>query len=286
MTSVSASHTALPVEGAAALDPIASDSPQSAVDHELTRDPIVRGRVLLWQPRVGYRFSIDPILLADFAGAAPLGRVADIGAGVGIVGLLLGKCDPAAQVTLIELQPRLAALCRRNAQDNGLAERAQVVQGDVRAATLRSALPGASFDLVASCPPYYPLGQGGVNPQGEEAIARHEVHLPLADLVRAARRLLRFRGRFAVVYPTPRLTELLAVMQAEGLTPIRLRVVHAYADEPGQRVLVEGCKGSKSSLVIEPPLYLRSRATPSIGGGGDYTEEARRILGDAGPLAV
>jgi tRNA1Val (adenine37-N6)-methyltransferase len=249
-------------------------------DHELSRDPIVRGRVTLWQPRVGYRFSVDPILLADFVGTAPLGRVADIGAGVGIVGLLLGASDPDARVTLIELQPRMAALSRRNAQENGLGERTQVVQGDVRAPAMRQVLPGASFDLVASCPPYYPLGQGGVNPQGEEAIARHEVHLPLADLVRAARRLLRFRGRFAVVYPTPRLTELMAVMQAEGLTPVRLRIVHPYADEPGQRVLVEGRKGSKSSLVINPPLYLRTRATPSQGGGGDYTEEARRILGD------
>jgi len=254
-------------------------------DHELSHDPIVRGRVTLWQPRIGYRFSIDPILLADFVGAAPLGTLADIGAGVGIVGLLLAKSDPSARVTLVELQPRLAALCRRNAQENGVADRTQVVQGDVRAAALRSALPGATFDLVASCPPYYPLGQGGVNPQGEEAIARHEVHLPLADLVRAARRLLRFRGRFAVVYPTPRLTELLSVLSAEGLTPVRLRVVHPYADEPGQRVLVEACKGSKSSLLIEPPLYLRCRSVPSQGGGGDYTEEARRILGDAGPLS-
>lgn len=271
---------------AAAQPDAPSDAHGAVADSELSRDPIVRGRVTLWQPRVGYRFSVDPILLADFVGAGSLGRIVDIGAGVGIVGLLLGAADPAADVTLVELQPRLAALCRRNAQENGLGPRTHVVQGDVRAASMRSALAGASFDLVASCPPYYPLGQGGVNPQGEEAIARHEVHLPLSDLVRAARRVLRFRGRFAVVYPTPRLTELLAVLQAEGLTPVRLRVVHPYANEPGQRVLVEARKGSKSSLAIEPPLYLRTRATPSHGGGGDYTEEARRILGDSATLSA
>lgn len=260
--------------------PSAIPPADSLGDSDLSRDPIVRGRVSLWQPRIGYRFSIDPILLASFVGNGPLGTIADIGAGVGVVGLLLGQADASARVTLVELQPRLATLCQRNAAENGMADRTNVVQGDVRSAGLRQALAGASFDVVASCPPYYPLGQGGVNPTDEEAIARHEVHLPLADLVRAARRMLRFRGRFAVVYPTPRLPELLSVLCAEGLNPTRLRIVHPYAGEPGQRVLVEGCKGSKSSLVIEPPLYLRTRATPSQGGGGDYTEEARRILGD------
>ncbi len=246
----------------------------------LSRDPILRGRLALWQPRAGYRFSIDPILLAEFAALPSLGRVVDIGAGCGIVGLLLATRDAAAQVTLVELQPRLATLCRRNAIENQLASRVKVVQGDIRSPALRSDLAGASYDLVVSCPPYYVLGRGGVNPTDEEAIARHEVHLPLADLVRAARRLLRPRGRFVVVYPTPRLPELFVALAEQHLTPTRLRIVHPYADEPGQRVLLEAQKGARSSLVIEPPLYLRSRSVPSPGGGGDYTDEAKRILGD------
>lgn len=246
----------------------------------LSRDPIVRGRLTLWQPRVGYRFSIDPILLADFAGGSGGGRVVDIGAGCGIVGLLIGAKDPVAQVTLVELQPRLAAICRRNAIENGLSERTVVVQGDIRSPDRRRDLPGASYDAVVSCPPYYVLGRGGVNPTDEEAIARHEVHLPLQDLVRAARRLLRPRGRFVVVYPTPRLPELFVALAEQHLTPTRLRIVHPYADEPGQRVLLEAQKGARSSLSIVPPLYLRQRSQPIRGGGGDYTDEAKRILGD------
>ena len=244
----------------------------------LSCDPIVRGHITLWQPRVGYRFSIDPILLADFVGAPPFGKLVDIGAGVGVVGLLLGRSDPASHVTLVELQPRLAQLCRRNARENGVADRCTVVEGDVRGAAMKTHLPGARFDLVTSCPPYYPLGQGGVNPDGEEAIARHEIPLPLSDLVHAARRLIGFRGRFAVVYPTPRLPELMAALLAEHLTPTRLRVVHPYEGEPGQRVLVEARKGARSSLRIEPPLILRTRGTN--GGPSAYTDEARRILGD------
>lgn len=240
---------------------------------ELTCDPILRGRLTLFQPKVGYRFSLDPLLLADFVGPAPLGRVADLGAGVGIVGLTLAKNDPAAPLTLVELQPRLAALCRKNAAHNGLTERVTVVQGDLLAASTQKQLPGAGFDLVASCPPYYPLGQGGVNPDGEEAIARHELRLPLPDLIRAARRLIGFRGRLAVVYPSNRLPELLAAMLSCGLQPTRLRLVHPHEGEPAQRVLVEAQKGARAQLAIEPPLYVRN-------ADGSYTAEARRALGE------
>jgi tRNA1Val (adenine37-N6)-methyltransferase len=242
----------------------------------LSRDPILRGRLVLWQPQKGYRFSIDPLLLADFVGTSqgPLGRLCDIGAGVGVVGLLLGKSDPRAQVTLVELQPRLAELCRKNAAENGLADRCTVVEGDVLSAPVRKLLPGAGFDLVASCPPYYQVGRGGVNPDSEEAIARHELHLPLGELVRAARRLVGFRGRVALVYPSPRLPELLSSLQSAGLTPTRLRLVHPHPGEPAQRALVEGRKGARGGLDILPPLFLRHP-------DGNYTDEARRILGES-----
>lgn len=240
---------------------------------ELTEDPILRGRLTLLQPRVGYRFSLDPLLLADFVGAGPLGRVADLGAGCGVVGLLLGRADAQAQVTLVELQPRLAQLCRQNAARNGLAERVSVVEGDLLDRAMRAALPGASFDLVASCPPYYQLGRGGVNPTSEEAIARHELRLPLPDLVRAARRLLGFRGRAALVYPSPRLGELLGELAAAGLQPVRLRLMYPRPGEPAQRALVEARKGARADLVIEPPFYVRDLE-------GSYTPEARRALGE------
>lgn len=258
------------------------DGPGEVDLGEITCDPILRGRLRLWQPRIGYRFSVDPLLLADFVLHAthpepgfgqPPAHAADIGAGVGVVGLALAVSLPATQVTLVELQPRLAALSRKNIVENDLSGRCRVVQADVLAPATRRLLPGAGFDLVASCPPYYPLGQGGVNPGSEEAIARHELRLPLPDLVRASRRLLGFRGRLALVYPSPRLPELLAALVECGLAPRRMRLVHPFRGEPAQRVLIEAQKGARGSLVIEPPLYLREDS-------GVYTPEARRALGE------
>jgi tRNA1Val (adenine37-N6)-methyltransferase len=243
---------------------------------ELTRDEILRGRLVVWQPRDGYRFAVDPLLLVDFVGReAQVADACDLGAGSGVIALGLALAFPEARVTAVELQPRLAELARRNVDENRLGARVSVVQADLAdAAAARAALPGASFDLAASNPPFRPLGEGDANPAAEEAIARHEVRLALADVAREARRALRPGGRCAIVYPAERLTALLGTLDGEGLRPLRLRLVHARPGEPARRALVEARKGARGHLVVEPPLLLRDV-------DGEYSADARRALGEA-----
>ena len=222
----------------------------------------------MWQPRAGYRFSIDPLLLVDFV-RPPYGRVVDFCTGCGVVGLGLLSRDQAAQATLVELQARLASLARRNAEDNGMAARAAVVEGD-----LKSALPdgGAAFDVAVANPPYRTLDEGPASPDEEVAIAQHELRVSVGEVIAAMRRALVPGGRAALVYPAARVAHLLAALDGAGLRPVRARFVHPRADEPANRVLVEAHKGARGPLVVEPPLFVRD--------GAGYTAEAARLLGD------
>jgi len=228
----------------------------------------LRGRLTLWQPRAGYRFSIDPLLLVDFV-RPPYGRVVDFCAGCGVVGLGLLSRDDAATATLVELQPRLAELARRNAEDNGMGARATVAHGD-----LRAALPdgGAAFDVAVANPPYRTLDEGPASPDEEVAIAQHELRVGAGDVAAAMRRVLVPGGRAALVYPAARVAHLLSALDAAGLRPLRARFVHPRAGEPANRVLVEAVKGARGALVVEPPLVVRDDA--------GYTAEAARLLGD------
>jgi tRNA1Val (adenine37-N6)-methyltransferase len=244
---------------------------------ELTRDEILRGRLVVWQPREGYRFAVDPLLLVDFVGEVRglrVARACDLGAGTGVIALAVALKWPEARVTAVELQPRLAALARKNVDENQLADRVAVVEADLAdAAAARAALPGASFDLALSNPPYRPLGEGDCNPRDEEAIARHELRLTLAGVCAELRRALEPGGRAALVYPAERLGALYAALDAEDLRPRRLRLVHPRADQPATRVLVEARKGQRGNLVVEPPFVLRD-------ADGHYTPDARRALGE------
>jgi tRNA1Val (adenine37-N6)-methyltransferase len=228
----------------------------------------LRGRLQLWQPRDGYRFSIDPLLLIDFF-SPPLGRVIDFCAGVGVIGLGALLRDPTATATLVELQPELATLAERNARDNGMSARVAVRQLDLR----QLSDGGAQFDTAVANPPYRTLDEGPASPERQIALAQHELELTLPQLMAQMRRVLVPGGRALVVFPAARAPALLAALEGEALRPRRLRCVHPRGDEPANRVLVAAHKGARGPLSIDPPLILRH-------ADGTYTDEALRILGE------
>lgn len=254
---------------------------QAAVDEpgpEETLDAVLRGRLRLIQPRRGARVSLDALLLADFAARTArrprLGRVLDLGCGGGVVALALAARDPAAVLTGVELQPALAALARRNAALNGAAERFDVVEGDLRRARELPLRP-ASFDLCVANPPFQRQGAGRVAPGAQRALSRAEVSCTVDDVVAAARRFLRDRGRFAVVFPAERLADLMAGLARSGFGPRIVRQVQSVADEPARRVLVEAARGYRGGAKLEPPLVIHQQ-----GDRRSWTEETARILGD------
>lgn len=246
---------------------------------ECSRDEILRGRLRLWQPRKGYRFSVDALLLAHFASdgrADAEGEAADLGAGCGVVGLALALACPRLRVSLVELGGRLAALARLNVAGNALSDRVAVHEADLRRP--KGSLPEGGLALVVSNPPFRAAAAGRPSPDPERARALTELTVTLEDLVAASARLLGPAGALAVIYPPERLAELFAACGRAGLRPIRLRAVHPLPGEPARRVLLEARKGSRSPLVVEPPLVVHEAQ-------GRYSAEAAELLGDAPHLA-
>ncbi|HEY3451729.1 MAG TPA: methyltransferase [Myxococcales bacterium] len=234
-----------------------------------TIDGICRGEVLVIQRRSGYRFAVDAMLLASFAGA-PKGRVADLGTGCGIVSLILASRG-VRPITAVEVQPPLASLAMRNVALNRRGEDVEVVGADLR--DLKGKVPGSWFDLVVSNPPYVPLQAGHVNPGSERAIARHEVSCTPKDVASAARFLLKDSGSLKVIFPAPRVVELMQACCEVGLEPRRMRMVHPVPTRPAKLVLFEAVKGKRGSLEILPPLHLFDAA-------GGRSQELVEILGD------
>jgi tRNA1Val (adenine37-N6)-methyltransferase len=235
----------------------------SEVLEEVTFDTLLRGRVGLYQPARGFRSSLDPVLLASFV-APPFGRFLDIGCGTGALSFLLLARDPAAAGVGVEIQPRLAALAEKGRAHNGFESRLEVRGGDVR----RMAL--GRFDLVATNPPYRPLGTGVLSPDSERSIANHEVALTLAGWLDVATAALAPSGRLCVVFPAERLAELRAGLQLRDLPITRQRLVHPQAGLAPSRVLIEARR--TGDLVVEPPLVLHEN--------GAFTPEVKRMVGD------
>lgn len=226
-------------------------------------------RLVIRQPEHGYRFSIDSVILAGFAAPFCRGAVLDLGAGCGVLLLLLSRLVPGMlAATGVELQEELLDFARRNFRDNCPDGRLVAVPGDFRGA-LRGVAPG-SFDLVVSNPPYGRTGHGRRNPDPGRETARHEVTCALPELFGAAARFLSPRGRFAIILPYPRLSEIGACAASVGLRVEFVRVVHPRDGAPPSRGLCCLVRGGNGTPRLLPPLFLH-------GEPEKYCPEVERI---------
>jgi len=236
---------------------------------ELTLDTI--RDIKLYQRKTGYRFSLDALLLYDFIKQPVAARIADLGAGSGIIGILLGKKYKKAQVYLIELQESLYGLALKNIEINELVDRVEAIKADIKEIKkLKAPLKPGSFDLVASNPPFRKPLTGKISEEEERAVARHEIGMSLSDLARAAAYLLKERGRFDLIYLPERLPEAFDILRKERLEPKRVRFVHGKTGFRAKMVLIEAVKGSGAALSVENPLIIYNE-------DGSYTEEAANI---------
>lgn len=215
-----------------------------------------------------FRPGTDTFLLGAFPKLWRGARVCDLGAGIGLLGLLLLAREPSLRVTNVELQAHAADLARRNAEENGFAEQITCLRADLRD---KGQLPAAgSFDLVVANPPYFAPHSGALPPDPARRDARAETSCTLADVCAATGRLLRWGGQFCLVFRTERLAELLETLRRSGLEPKRLRLVQHDAASAPSLLLLESRRGGRPGLVVEPTLLLRD-------ADGRETDETRRI---------
>jgi tRNA1Val (adenine37-N6)-methyltransferase len=234
-----------------------------------TRDTILDGSITLIQPRHGYRFSVEAILLGRFARAGTRDRVLELGAGCGVVSIMMAALYGPREVVALEIQPALAEMIARSAAINGL-KSVHAVCADLRQKKI-AGVESANFDLVVANPPYRATGSGRENPDHGRRVARGEGATVLADFVAAARRYARTRGRVAFIFAARRSAELISAMRSNQLEPKRIRFVHPRSTMPASVMLVEARVGGGIEVAIEPPLILYERP-------GIYTAEAQALL--------
>lgn len=225
--------------------------------------------VAFLQPRHGYRVTLDAVLLAGFTdsvGQTPASAdVVELGAGSGIVSLLLASWNPGWRFSAVEVQPRMASVARRNARKNALP--IEVVESDWRSLPL-----AMKADLVVSNPPYFPATSARQPPDPTQAASRYEHHGNLESLARSAASLLKPDGAVRLIHSAGRAGDVFKAFRTVQLMPTVLRFVHPRANEPAHTMLVEFRPHSRRALVVEPPLIVHEAE------GGGYSAEVSLLL--------
>lgn len=214
-------------------------------------DTFVNGRLKVIQPDRGYRFSVDALLLAEFASIKSTDLVIDLGAGCGIISLLIAINRKAKFIFGLEIQKDLASQAKRNVTLNNLDGKIHIIRGDLRDLPIK---PG-SAGIVICNPPYRKGKSGRVNPDLSKAIARHEISANLHDILMAGKIILQPGGKLALIYPANRLPEIFSTMTSVGLEPKRLQIIFPDNKSNAKLAMIEGSLHGNPGLHILPPLF-------------------------------
>ncbi|MBB5021823.1 tRNA1(Val) (adenine(37)-N6)-methyltransferase [Desulfurispira natronophila] len=233
-------------------------------DHS-TLDTIYSPQLTIRQSTHGYRFGIDPVVLAHFTPVTSHKRVLDIGTGAGVIPLLLNYLYGVTRFHAVELQPCLAQLARENFQRHQL--EVELFQGNF----LEFSCP-QKFHHIFSNPPFR-RSKSGQHATGQRRLARHESVMELEQMISRGAELLEKSGRFSLVMLTERFAELTQYLRRYNVEAKRARFVHATASAPSRICLVEGRKGAKPGLTVEEPLIVYQDPHRRI-----YTPQCLKLL--------
>jgi len=244
-----------------------------------SEDAVLGGRLTLRQPQRGHRFGHDAILLAA-AVPARLGEHAiDLGSGVGAAGLALARRVAGVAVTLVEIDPALAALAAENAKRNGFADRVHALCLDVgagHAAFAAAGLEQGAADHILMNPPFNP--PHNPSPERDRRRAHRAETGTLPRWLSTAARLLHPGGTVTLIWRADGLGEVLASLTA-SFGAIAILPIYPKPDAPAIRILVRAVAGSHGPLSLEPGLVLAD-------SDGKPAAAAEAVLRDAAALSI
>ena len=227
--------------------------------------------MFLYQPKTGYRYNSDSIFLYDFISSFnPKGKILDIGCGVGILSLLVGR-DFKVDITAIDKQKSATIYAKRNYQLNSI--KAKVYQMDIT-----KELPDEEYDFIISNPPFY---APSVKQSSDISlnISRYSHHMPIDSLVLAVKKLLKPRGYFIFCYDAKQTDIVLKKLKEAKLNPEVLQCLHPKIDRDAKIVMILARKNSNSMLKISPPFIVFDE-------NGEYTKRAKEAFKKANTHSI
>ena len=188
------------------------------------------GDFRIFQRPGGHRWSVDDLVTAWMAaelynlrrGGAPASFL-DLGCGIGSILMLVAWRFEQARGLGLEAQSASVELARRSLDWNGLDDRIEVFEGDLR--QVRTLIGPRSFDLITGSPPYFAEGRASVSLDDQRHRCRHETRGGIEIYCEAASVALAPGGLFVVCMPAAAHERVQQAAEVAGLCVVASRTV-------------------------------------------------------------
>lgn len=220
------------------------------------------------QEHCAMKVSTDAVVLGALATAKNTDRILDIGAGTGVISLMLAQRFPSAKIDSVEIDELAAKQAKENVTESPWKERVRIYLN-----RFQDFVPSSSgqYSLIVSNPPYFTNHNKSKDEQRN--LALHNDELPFGDLIKGVVKLLnRDKGKFWVILPPQQMKELDKIARFFHLYP---SVFFALKDRSSTRELrqIKAYSFSPSNPPEITILHIRNEDF-------SYSEEYCRLMKD------
>lgn len=206
------------------------------------------------QNRAAAKVGTDAVLLGAWT---PIinepKRILDIGAGTGVISLMMAQRTQNAEITAVEIDLEAFEEAKLNFEASPWGNRLNCLKSDIKTVFFSS-----YFDLIVSNPPFYT--EKTFAPNNRRNVARNTSNLNFSDLIEKVNSLLSPEGIFSVIIPFKEEKTLCELAEKNNLFPIKKTHVRGNENAPIKRSLItfgrEQKKSTPDELIIEVERHI------------------------------
>lgn len=215
----------------------------------------------LYQYEEGFKFSLDSILLSEFAVIKKNDEViVDMCTGNGVIPTILAYKYQDKKITGIELQEEIYDLAKESLSVNNLENRITYINDDVK--NILDYYANESVDIVLCNPPYFKyFSEEHTNNVDIKKFARHEVTICLEDVIRLASVVLKNKGKLYLVHIPERLDEVIILGNKYNMAVKELQLIYTKENENAKIMLVSLVKNGRNGIKIRAPKNISGLST-------------------------
>ncbi|MFE3847199.1 tRNA1(Val) (adenine(37)-N6)-methyltransferase [Flavobacterium sp. LB3P45] len=207
------------------------------------------------QDRCAMKIGTDGVLLGAWT---PIENnpfsILDIGAGTGVIALMLAQRSNAEQIDALEIDEEAYEQSVDNFENSPWSDRLFCFHAGLDEFVEE---PEDEYDLIVSNPPFYTDDYKSDNEQRD--LARFADAMPFEDLIEAADLLLSENGILAVIIPVKEEENFLALAKEYELYPLKITRVKGTATTEIKRSLLAFSRYEKIDFPIDELIIETSR---------------------------
>lgn len=217
----------------------------------MTKDVFTFRQFSVRQDRCAMKVGTDGVLLGAWADGGS--RILDIGAGTGLISLMMAQRFPGGLIDGVEADVEAADQAADNAKP--------FPQVAIHAVRLQDWEPPEPYDCIVSNPPFFI--DSLKNPSRQRSLARHDVDLSFADIVSFAKRWLTETGQLSVILPADVVEQFSEIAYFSGFRMCRQSLVQTTECKPFKRQLLAFSKSMTCPLVRTEQCLLQADGSRS-----------------------